>query len=307
MGFAEASGYAYTLVGSRRGYNPSGGSGTPTSPDLTLLASGSSPLWIAGGCTPGQINNGTCLVDPDTPNSQDAPTLTVKGPLYVNSGAQNAVKLTGKKSVTKLTVTNGGFGILSPGGCTGCTHNTVTCALCTWTTGTQPWSNYSPAIVDPLLYMSDPTAGGTGGCSGGVCQPGVYNSNLSLTSSATFAPGIYILKNGISVSGNNTSISGNGVMLFIQGGGVSLTGGSSVNLTPPSSGQYKNILVFQARTNTNAFKITGGSNAALTFGGVIYAPASSLVTLSTGGAALSVTAVIAQNVKVAGSAQVTVG
>ena len=309
LSFAESSGYAYSLLGSRRAFNVGGGSGTPSTPDLTLLATGSSPLWIAGGCSQGQINQGDCIVDPDTPNSpSDNPSLTINGNLYVNANLNNAVRLTGKKNATKLFISNGGvFKILNPGGCSGCTHNTVTCAACTWVTGNQPYSNYSPALLDPLRFMSYPTSGTTGSCSGNTCNPGVYNSTLSLNSTTAFNPGVYILNNGIKVTGNNTKITGNGVMLFINGGSFDLGGGSQVNLTPQTSGPYKNVLVFQSRTNMSALKITGGASAGLTFGGIIYAPASTQVTLSTGGAALSVTAVVAQNVKVAGSAQVTIG
>jgi hypothetical protein len=135
----------------------------------------------------------------------------------------------------------------------------------------------------------------------------VYNTTLSLNSTTTLSPGVYILNNGIKVTGNNTKITGNGVMFFVNGGSFDLGGGSNVTLTPPTSGPYKNILVFQSHEDTNALKITGGASAGLTFGGILYAPASTQVTLSTGGAALSVTAVVAQNVKVAGSAQVTIG
>ncbi len=249
-------------------------SGAPSIPDLTLLATGSSPLWIAGGCSQGQINQGDCIVDPDTPNSpSDNPSLTINGNLYVNANMNNAVKLTGKKNATKLFITSGGvFKILNPGGCSGCTHNTVTCAACTWVTGNQPYSNYSPALLDPLRFMTYPTSGTAGSCSGGTCNPGVYNSTLSLNSTTTLSPGVYILNNGIKVTGNNTKITGNGVMFFVNGGSFDLGGGSNTSLTPPTSGPYKNVLVFQSRTNTNALKITGGASAGLTFGGISLRP-----------------------------------
>jgi prepilin-type N-terminal cleavage/methylation domain-containing protein len=310
MAFTEASGYSYTLLGSRRAFPTGGGGGTQSTPPLTLLAlaGGSSPLWIAGGCSQGQINQGDCIVDPDTPNNpSDNPSLTVNGYLYVNSSTSNAVKLTGKKNATKITINNGGFGILTPGGCTGCTHNTVACAACAWITGNQPWTGYSPALLDPLRFMADPPNSGAGSCSGGVCQPGTYASTLQLTSSATLNPGVYILQNGMSVTGNNTKLTGSGVMLFISSGNMSLGGGSTLNLTPPTSGPYKNILIFQSRSNSSPLKITGGSSAGLTFGGVIYVPSSTQVTLSTGGATLNVTAVVAQSIKISSNAQVIVG
>lgn len=308
ISFIEASGYAFSLLGTRRLSTGAPADGV-VSPRLTLLAFGSSPLWIAGGCNHGQIVSGTCIDDPDTPDTTDNPSLTVNGNLYVNSTLSNAVKLTGKKSM-KLTITNGGdFKIQTPGGCTGCTPATVTCSACVWT-GSRPWTGFSPALPDPLRFMADPVSSSPGSCSGGtpvVCQPGVYATELKLTRSATLNPGIYILTQGMSVTGNSTQLSGSGVMLFVRGGNLSFGGGSALSLSPPTTGTYKDILIFQSRSNSNALTINGGTSAILTFGGVIYAPASSQVTLSTGGANLNVTAVIAQNVKVAGGAQVTVG
>lgn len=307
ISITEVSGYSFTLLGARR-ITTANGAGAQSTPPLTMLASGNSPLWIAGGCPPGQIKKETdeCIIDPDTPNSSDQPSLTVNGNLFVNSTASNAVRLTGKKNVTKLTVTSpGGFGILTPGGCTGCTPNTVTCLACVWA-GNQPWTGYSPEIPDPLRFMADPTSSVTGSCGGGVCQPGVYASKLQITSSTTLNSGIYILRNGMSLTGNS-ALTGSGVMLFVAGGDVNLAGGSTINLTPPTSGPYKNVLIFQARSNPSALKITGGSSSDLTFGGVIYVPASIQVTLSTGGATLRVTAVIAQNIKVASNAQAIIG
>ena len=310
MAFTTASGYTYTLLGSRRALNPSGTTGTPSVPDLTLLAtgSGSSPLWIAGGCPPGQQALGNC--EGSSPGSQpnDSPTLTIRGNLFVNTALSNAVKITGLRRSGELTISNGGvFKILNPGSCTGCTPQTVACAACTWS-GNQSWINYSPALPDPLINMAYPTSATTGSCTARVCQPGVYNSTLSINGggSWTLQPGVYILNQGISVTGNS-SLSGSGVMLFAQGGSVSFNGGSSINLTPPTSGTYKNVLIFQSRTNTNSLTFNGGASAALVFGGIIYAPASNQVTLSSGGASLNATAVIAQNIKIAGSAQVTIG
>jgi prepilin-type N-terminal cleavage/methylation domain-containing protein len=313
----------YTLVGSRRAYSQSGGGGTGTTiGDTTFYAmgaGGSSPIWIAGGCSPGQITNGTCINDPDTPNDPTAnPSLTIKGNLYVNSTLANAVKLTGKKNATKLTIcsttpspcaangTDGKFMILSPGGCAGCNGNVVTCPVCP--SSNPMWSGYSPTFPDPLrsLPAPDPATLGTGSCAGAVCQPGVYNSTLSRTSNTTLNSGIYYLTQGISITGNSSLTSNGQVLLYIAGGSVNLAGGSTVNLTPPSSGTYKNIVIFQARTDFNDVKVTGGSSP-IAFNGVIYVPNSNQVTLATGGAQLTAKAIVAQNIKISSNAQVIIG
>jgi prepilin-type N-terminal cleavage/methylation domain-containing protein len=312
----------YTLFGSRRGYSQSGGGGTGTTVgDTTFYAMGagsSSPIWIAGGCSPGQINNGTCINDPDTPNDPAAnPSLTIRGNLYVNSTLANAVKMTGKKNATKLTIlcttppctqssADGKFMILTPGGCAGCTGNTVNCATCP--SGNPMWSGYTPTFPDPLrsLPAPDPATLGTGSCSGGVCQPGVYSSTLARTSNTTLNSGIYYLSQGIQITGNSSLTSNGPVLLYIAGGSVNLAGGSNLNLTPPSSGTYKNIVIFQARSDTNDVKVTGGSSP-IAFNGIIYVPNSNQVTLATGGAQLSAKAIVAQNIKISSNAQVLIG
>jgi prepilin-type N-terminal cleavage/methylation domain-containing protein len=312
IGFSEASGFSYTLVGSRRSFSSSGGGGGGQSaPPLTLLATasgGNSPLWIAGGCPPGQQALGNCQGDSSGSNPNDSPTLIVKGNMYVNTALSNAVKITGLKRSGELTINSGGaFKILNPGACSGCNPNTVTCTACTWS-GNQPWTNYSPALPDPLANMSNPTSAVTGSCASRVCQPGVYNSTLSINGGGTWTlqPGTYILNQGISVTGNS-AVQGSGVMLFVQGtGSINFAGGAAINLTPQASGTYKNVLIFQSRTDTSAATFSGGSSATLLFGGIIYAPASTQITLSSGGAALNVTAVIAQNIKLSGNATVCV-
>ena len=96
-------------------------------------------------------------------------------------------------------------------------------------------------------------------------------------------------------------------MLYIAGGSVTFAGSSSVNLSAANSGLYKNIVMFQARSDTNPVKIAGNSGSGTTnvFGGIVYVPNSSQVTLATGSASLTAKAIVAQNIKV--SSSVTIG
>ena len=84
VSFAEASGYTYSLTGTRRKYstlegtNPGGG----TTPDLVFFAFGDSPLLIRGKCTNGDVmqqRNGCTAGDVGF-----ASELIVKGNLYIN-------------------------------------------------------------------------------------------------------------------------------------------------------------------------------------------------------------------------------
>jgi prepilin-type N-terminal cleavage/methylation domain-containing protein len=245
--------------------------------------------------------------------------LTIKGPLYVNSQLSNAVRLTGKKAGgNQITILDSGsntgdFKIWSPGACSGCNHNTVSCASCAWV-GQQPWTSYSTSIPDPLRSLPgpDPATLGTGNCNGaGVCSPGVYASTFSQTANTSLQPGIYYFQQGMSITGNAVltcpAPCSGGVMIYIAGGSVSFAGNSGVNLPAPTTGTYKGIVMFQARSDTNALKFAGntGSGTTNVLGGIVYVPSATQVTLATGSAALTAKAIVAQNIKV--SSSVTIG
>jgi Flp pilus assembly protein TadG len=119
--------------------------------------------------------------------------------------------------------------------------------------------------------------------------PGVYCGPVVLTGSAaaTLSSGTYIFAGGLSVSGS-ASITGNGVTLYEPSGGVNINTSGSVTLTPPTSGTYQGITIFQ-----NAADTTSGTIAAATQNvqGVIYMPIAQL-TLSGNGRSIVTTATI---------------
>jgi prepilin-type N-terminal cleavage/methylation domain-containing protein len=243
--------------------------------------------------------------------------LTIKGPLYVNSQLSNAVRLTGTKNATKLSIINGGdFQIWDPGACAGCSGQTVSCAACP---GGWQWTNYAQSIPDPLraLPAPDPAMLGTGSCNGsGACTPGVYATTFSRTANTTLSPGIYYFQQGMSITGSAVltcpAPCTGGVMIYIAGGSVTFAGSSGVNLPALSgkvfaNGLYDGLVMFQARTDTNELKFAGnsGSGTANALGGIVYVPSALMVTLATGTASFAAKAIVAQNVKV--SSATTIG
>jgi hypothetical protein len=228
------------------------------------------------------------------------------------------------------------------GACTGCNQKTVNCAACTWAptvdcplcSPIHMWTSYAPAIPDPLRFMAAPTDAGvvtTSTCPNGstTYNPGVYASQLSINSGQTAClnGGIYILKAGMKVNGGATVV-GQQVLLYndsgLTKGGITFNGGSNVQLTAYNSSPYAGVLLFQARCtgsnptgcanyNDSPINLTGGTvinglpGVQATFLGVLYAPASTDVTLGSGGANMRVSAVIAQNLTVTGSSFVTIG
>ncbi len=257
--------------------------------------------------------------------------LTIKGPLLVNSTLPGAVHLYGAKSSgsPQLTITNGANGAVgdfrmlandntlqSGGTCSGCTNSTVKCLACTWN-GQNPVSWYYPTIPDPLRSLpapDDSTMPSRTCIDGGTCQPGKYQATLSLTKPTQLSPGIYVLKQGLQVSGTAAitclAPCTGGVMIYVDvGGAVSFTGASSVNLPALSSkvfagGLYDGIVMFQARLNLNPVKIAGTSGPN-SLNGIVYVPKASQVTLATGSSTFSAKAIVAQQIKV--SSPVTIG
>ena len=304
----------------------------PGSFDWTLSATDAAKIPPAsyahltiGFSAPSAKGTDSLLVDGvafDTFDLSAVGLLTVKGPLYIDSQLSSAVRLTGKKTATKISITSpGDFRIWSPGACSGCNHNTVSCPGCTWV-GQQPWTSYTTSIPDPLRSLPAPAIPSAGSCSGTprVCTPGSYNS-FAWTSDTQLTPGVYYLSSGMSITGSAaltcpTCTGGQGVLLYIAGGSVTFAGSARVNLPAATTGLYKGILMFQARSDTNELKFAGnsGSSPFCTMGGtqygnclngIVYVPKSMQVTLATGSASLATKAVVAQNIKV--SSSVTIG
>ncbi len=108
-------------------------------------------------------------------------------------------------------------------------------------------------------------------------SPGIYKGGISISGNGniTLEPGIYYMQGGgFSVSGGG-SISGSGVMFYLDPNGPSdnltITGnnGVTINLTPPSSGPYKGITLFQKRTADNPVNVSG--NGTFNIKGTFYA------------------------------------
>jgi hypothetical protein len=71
-----------------------------------------------------------------------------------------------------------------------------------------------------------------------------------------------------------TTLTGTGVTLYIASGSVTFAGGAIVTLSPPVSGAWQGILMFQDRNDTSATSLVGGSSQTLS--GVLYFPKAAL-------------------------------
>jgi hypothetical protein len=76
-------------------------------------------------------------------------------------------------------------------------------------------------------------------------------------------------------------ISGSNVLIYSAGtGNISITGSGSLNLSPPTSGTYKGISIFQERSSNKQISVTAQGN--MNVSGTLYA-ASAKFTLTAQG------------------------
>ena len=126
---------------------------------------------------------------------------------------------------------------------------------------------------DPLAKVKPPSYSSCQPVPGGKTKtllPGTF-CNKSLSGDITLVSGTYILKGGRINLGGNGSLKGYGVTIFLmEDAEFSVNGNEVVQLTPPSSGDYAGITIYQEKSNTNTITINGTSDSYVS--GFVYAP-----------------------------------
>ena len=165
--------------------------------------------------------------------------------------------------------------------------------------------SFSPApvtgaavVADPLASLPLPSTSGLtnygaenlSGNSSATIKPGIYSSiSVSGSATLTMSSGTYIIEGGgFSVSGAG-SVTGSGVTIVNAGsdypsaggtyGSISLSGSGTYKLTPPTTGTYAGIVIFQTRDNTKAMTVSGAASGMT---GTIYASAAALTISGSG-------------------------
>lgn len=320
----EATGYVFTVKGSRRPYASDAEAATKALVQFGGIGGGSNKqLAISGKGTLHVLGNmylDCCGQDPPQP----ATVISIEG--------QNAT----------LDV-DGTFAIFrypSVGSCTGCVDGKVTSEN---PTPHQPES-FNNHLSDPLASLAYPDVvgvknlyGQTAPFTDGTYQgPGVYRSKpLTITRDVTdlrcrpdgicFDTAIYVLEAGISIEGNGTKVGGSNVLLFNGCGSNEWMGscdngsrqmnfssnGGTIAIEPATTGPYANLLMFQHRSNTASISMNGGVSFT-SMAGTIYAPnATQGVDLGSGNPGqktrLRVKTVLATAMTISGNGDVVVG
>jgi hypothetical protein len=130
---------------------------------------------------------------------------------------------------------------------------------------------------DPLESVMPPSYTACQTIHGGqtaTLSPGTY-CNKNWSGNITLDPGVYVLRDiDINLNGNGSLI-GAGVTIFLMGNSqFTVNGNSVVKLSPPSSGEYAGITIFQARDNASSMIVNGTSGSDIS--GFIYAPDASI-------------------------------
>ncbi len=102
--------------------------------------------------------------------------------------------------------------------------------------------------------------------------PGEYCQTFS-PGSATLSSGLFVLDQGLSVSGNAT-LSGSGVTIY-NFGGMTLSGNVSVNLSAPTTGLMAGMVYYQPASNASGVTINGRAGTD-NFLGAVYMPSAAL-------------------------------
>lgn len=135
-------------------------------------------------------------------------------------------------------------------------------------------------------------------------SPGVYHGGISVSGrgNLTLLPGIYIMDGGgFSFTGQGSLYAGE-VMIYNAPSGpshnVDISGTGSIFMSPPQSGIYKGLTLFQDRTATNPMSVSGGGDMDIT--GTFYA-ANAQLTVSGGGDSQVGSQYISRYLKIAGN------
>lgn len=244
---------------------------------------------------------GACIYALD-PNANSAISLggntDVEAGCGVYDNSSSATALTCSNNTT-LDAQGAAIDVTGGANCRG----TVTPAPTTnQPTTADPFANVPAPSIPARCDSSGLTAGTTVNmpsdgkyviCGGGIDMTG--NGSLSLPA------GIYILTGG-GINWHNGSVSGSGVTIYMTGpspGGTTINGNMVVNLSAPTSGTYRGMVIYRDRTllSPPSDKFNGG--ATMNFNGTIYVPGSA-VTFN-GGNNSAITALIADTISFIGT------
>ena len=226
----------------------------------------------SGGTTP-YSSSSVILLDPSSSGS-----LTVVGgsnivssaPIQVNSSSMTAVNVNNGANINAPLNIVGNKSVAAGSSINGAVNIGVS-------------SVPDPLASLPVPSIPSPTSTPLSSYQGWgafTMQPGLYTGNVNLGNGGTFTmqPGTYYIQGGNFNVANGVTLSGSGVTIYIDNtnvpgtsspGSISFQGGTTSNLSAPSSGTYSGLLYFQNRNSTTSPQF--GNGATINMKGTFYA------------------------------------
>jgi Flp pilus assembly protein TadG len=254
-------------------------------------------------------------------------SLNLAGSLRVNSSSSLGLSVLGGGSITASQFNiNKAVGSLLG----------LLLALLNGVGGTSPTVNYLPPIADPLRSLPAPNAVSLGLTNQGTniivntgatvdLYPGVYTGGITVSGGSTAVlhansdgtPGIYFLQGGgLTVSGpSSVSMAVGetaGVMIYNAWGStadtINIAGSGTLTLTPPSSGVYQGISIFQKRGTkaSHGPDVTISGQGTANVAGTIYSAYAKVALSSSGAANVMGGQVIADTLSLTGGATINI-
>jgi hypothetical protein len=177
----------------------------------------------------------------------------------------------------------------------------------------------TPPMVDPLAYVVAPTVGpctvnNFSTNSSATLDPGVYCGGITAHANGTVLtlhPGTYVISKGGLTIDAGVTVNGTGVTFYNTCAGpgcpsafksITINGGSTLNISAPTSGPLEGILFFEDRTMPSVNNIINGNNAS-NIVGALYFPNSSL-SFSGNNSTTSYTEIVVKTLTIAGNATI---
>ncbi len=193
---------------------------------------------------------------------------TVGGGFFVNSSTNCGYTVNGNPNVTTPSIT-----MVASGSC----PNNVG-------EYNAPPADYPPPDYMFPEYTCDYTHSG--------------NFPPSGTGTTNLPSGVHCVNGNFRLNGNDV-LTGTGVTIVMESGEVHLNGNGELNLSAPTSGATKGLLLYMPMSNSNTIKINGNSQQTLR--GTIFAPASNITMLGTADTGAFQTQVVGYQVKFSGT------
>ena len=136
----------------------------------------------------------------------------------------------------------------------------------------------APQATYPPIDLPNPVCSGNAVKNGNTLSPGTVSGNFPPSGVTVLNPGVYCVNGNFRLNGHDT-MSGDEVVIVMNSGDIHWNGNGSLNLSAPTSGPFKGLLIYFPMSNPSEVRINGTNDQSWT--GTILAPASPIVLLGT--------------------------